>query len=150
MTCDSCEIKNLVYRYADLIDSGDLQGVASLLAGATLVTGDGSGVETEIRGEQEILGLYRAFARLYEDDGTPHTLHLTGNVMVEVEPGGETARAQSVAVVFQALDGFPLQPIITVRYHDNFTRGGDGWCFSLRRIETRLVGDLSHHLLQSI
>jgi hypothetical protein len=150
MACDSCEIKNLVYRYADQIDRGDLQGVASLLAGAALVTVDGNGVETELRGERDILGLYRAFTRLYEDDGTPRTLHMTGNVTVEVQKDGETARAQSVAVVFQALEGFPLQPIITVRYDDRFTRGDEGWRFSRRRIETRLTGDLSHHLLQSI
>jgi hypothetical protein len=150
MACDSCEIKNLVYRYADHIDRGELPALASLLGGATLIMVDGRGSETEIRGEEGILEVYRAFTRLYEDDGTPHTLHMTGNVMVEVAEGRETARAQSCAVVFQAQDGFPLQPIIGVRYDDGFARGGDGWHFSRRRIETRLVGDLSRHLLQPI
>jgi hypothetical protein len=51
-------------------------------------------------------------------------------------------------MVFQALEEFPLQPIIGVRYHDRFARTGAGWRFAERRIDTRLVGDLSRHLLQ--
>lgn len=148
MECDSCAIKNLVYEYARLIDSGDLKGVAALFArGKVLVTGPG-GSEEEVVGAEAVHRLYRAFTRLYEDDGTPHTLHMTSNVMVEIEEEGVLASASSCAIVFQAVPELPLQPIIGVRYHDTFTKGEGGWYFTARRIETVLTGDLSRHLLR--
>jgi hypothetical protein len=75
---------------------------------------------------------------------------MTTNVLVDVKPGGERASAQSCAVVFQALEDFPLQPIIGVRYLDTFVRVGDGWRFEQRKIENWLSGDLSRHLLRQI
>ncbi len=150
MGCDICEIKNLVYRYADSIDRGHLASLSALLAEATLVVLGADGLESEIRGETAILGMYRNFVRLYDDDGSPHTLHLTTNTLVDLDQGAQTASGQSYAVVFQARDGFPLQPIIGVRYEDAFARGSAGWQFRRRRIETRLVGDLSHHMLQPV
>jgi ketosteroid isomerase-like protein len=148
MHCDICEIKNLVYKYADHIDRGELEALAAMFEQAVLVAVDADGIEAEIRGEQAILDMYRHFTRLYEDDGTPHTLHLTSNVIVEVEDNGVAAGGRSYAIVFQARDGFPLQPIIGVRYEDVFLQESGDWRFSRRRIETRLLGDLSHHLLQ--
>ena len=149
MGCDICEIKNLVYRYADCIDRGNLASLTSLFADATLVAVGGDGEESELRG-QDILNMYRHFVRLYDDDNTPHTLHLTSNTLVELSSDGAAASGQSYAIVFQAQEGFPLQPIIGVRYEDAFVKGDAGWQFSRRRIETRLVGDLSRHMLQPI
>jgi hypothetical protein len=54
--------------------------------------------------------------------------------------------ARSSYVVLQAVDGFPLQPIIAGRYVDRFERDGTGWHFSERRFLVDLTGDLSHHL----
>lgn len=150
MQCDICEIKNLIYSYADYIDRGEFEAVAALLNEATLVTADNRGSEIEINGEQAILDMYRQFARRYEDDGTPHTQHLTGNVIVDVGRDGQSAKGRCYAMVFQALDDFPLQAVIGVRYHDDFIKGHSGWRFSQRRIETRLHGDLSRHLLKPI
>lgn len=150
MHCDICEIKNLIYRYADYIDRGDFEAVVALLGEAALVTADNRGAEVEILGDQAILDMYRQFARCYEDDGTPHTQHLTSNVIVDVEGDGQSASGRCYAMVFQALDDFPLQAVIGVRYHDKFLKEQDGWRFSRRRIEARLLGDLSRHLLQPI
>lgn len=148
MHCDSCAVKNLIYRYAHLMDDGDLDSVAAMFSDGKIVAVDGRGRETDIVGAQAVLDLYRSFTRLYEDDGSPHTLHMTTNVLVEMEEGGATAGAKSYAVVFQALPDFPLQPIIGVRYHDRFARVAGDWRFAERRIDTRLVGDLSRHLLR--
>jgi len=148
MQCDSCDIKNLIYRYADHIDRGNLAEVAAMFSMARLLAVTGDGQATEIIGEQAIHEMYRSFTRLYEDNGTPHTKHMTSNVIVALAPGGATATAQSYAVVFQALDDFPLQPIIGVRYYDRFAQGPDGWYFTERKIESHLFGDLSRHLLQ--
>ncbi len=59
--------------------------------------------------------------------------------------------------MLQATDDLPLQPIITGRYVDRFSRtvgdapaGGPApagaWHFVERRFAVDLVGDLSHHL----
>ena len=61
-----------------------------------------------------------------------------------------SASSQAYAVVFQAVDGFPLQPIIGVRYYDKFAKSDDGWHFTERRMDSHLFGDLSRHLLQEI
>ena len=73
---------------------------------------------------------------------------MTTNVIVEVEEGGLIASSRSYAVVFQAVDDFPLQPIIGVRYYDSFSKASGSWAFSERKIASYLMGDLSQHLLQ--
>jgi hypothetical protein len=148
MNCDSCAIKNLIYQYAQHIDNGDLDSVAAMFDSGRIVAVAGDGRETAIEGRGAVLALYKSFTRIYNDNHTPHTLHMTTNVLVDIKPGGERASAESCAVVFQALEDFPLQPIIGVRYSDTFTRESAGWRFEQRRIETRLSGDLSRHLLR--
>lgn len=150
MHCDACAIKNLIYHYADCIDRGDLAAAAGLFARGRILTRDGTGVEQVVEGAAAIGALYTAYTRLYEDDGTPHTQHLTSNVIVELEEGGQHARASSYAMVFQALEDFPLQPIVGVRYADRFGKNNGQWYFTERRIDMRLTGDLSRHLLQPV
>jgi len=148
MACNSCAIKNLIYQYAHHIDNGDLESVAAKFAEGKIVAVDQRGGETDVVGAEAVRALYRSFTRIYDDDGSPHTLHMTSNVLVDLEDGGERARARSYAVVFQALGDFPLQPIIGVRYFDTFALGAGGWRFGERRIDVRLQGDLSRHLLR--
>ena len=130
------------------IDRGELAAVDALFARGKIIAIDGDGNDQDIIGEAAIHVMYSAFTRLYPDSGTPHTLHMTSNVLVDLEDGGERARARSYAVVFQALGDFPLQPIIGVRYFDTFALGAGGWRFGERRIDVRLQGDLSRHLLR--
>jgi hypothetical protein len=92
-----------------------------------------------------VLHLYERGTRRYEDDGTPHTRHVTTNLVVDVD--GDAAASRSYFTVFQAVPGLPLQPIIAGRYHDRFVRVDGTWRFSARRMIVDLVGDLSHHLL---
>ncbi len=148
MACDSCVIKNLIYQYAHHIDNGDLDSVAAMFAQGKVVAVDEEGMGTDIVGSAAILALYRSFTRIYDDTGTPHTMHMTSNVVVDVAPGALTASAGSYAMVFQALPDFPLQPIIGVHYYDQFARVDGNWHFSERRIDTRLAGNLSRHLLK--
>jgi len=148
MNCDSCAIKNLIYLYAQHIDNGDFDSVATMFDGGRIIAVDALGREVSIEGSAAVLALYQSFTRIYPDNNTPHTLHLTSNVVVEVEDTGTRACATSIALVFQAVEDFPLQPVIGVRYSDIFTRESAGWRFEQRRIETRLSGDLSRHLLR--
>ena len=101
---------------------------------------------------------YRRGTQLH--DGSPRTKHLVANTVLG-EPGADgTVEARSSYLVLQALDGVPLQPIITGRYVDRFARASDdgagdgaagchsdgGWHFVERAFTVDLVGDLSHHL----
>jgi ketosteroid isomerase-like protein len=137
------DIENLVARYAELVDAGDFTGLGDLLSDAVF-GGEGDAV---VRGRELIEQTFRAMVRVYED-GTPRTKHVTTNINLEVDAGGERATARSYVTVFQALPDLPMQPIVAGRYQDRFERGPGGWRFVERRFTTDLVGDVSHHLKQ--
>ena len=142
---DSRIIENLIYTYAELIDAGDLEAVAALFRDAEICA-PGAGGEP-VAGYDAVLAMYQAACRIYEDTGTPKTRHLTSNVIVELD--GDRAAARSCYTVFQATESFPLQPIISGRYHDSFERDGGGWRFRRREMYVDLLGDCSAHLLYS-
>ena len=148
MSCDAYEIQSLLYEYAYLLDSGDLGENGEYVRTCKVVAGDGSG--TEISGVENILKLYQEHTRIYSDDGTPHTQHVTTNAIVKVESDGVRAECKSYAIVFQSADDFPIQPIIGVQYFDKFEKANGVWRFSERKIVSRLFGDLSKHLLKPI
>jgi hypothetical protein len=136
-------IENLIYTYADLIDKGNLEGVAELFRNGEVLSPT---VGNSSRGYAEVLAIYQNAARIYEDTGTPKTKHLTTNVIIEVE--GDSATSRSYFTVIQATESLPLQPIIAGRYEDKFTCTDGQWCFSERGIFVDHVGDVSAHLLQ--
>jgi 3-phenylpropionate/cinnamic acid dioxygenase small subunit len=142
MTDDRTEVERLVFRYAELMDAGDFDGLADLLSGATLGPQGSSG---GVHGRDDVLRLFTSTVRLYED-GTPRTRHLTTNVQVDLSSDG-TAEASSYFAVLQAAEGLPLQPIVAGTYKDRFDRPAGVWRFVERRFNTDLVGDLSRHFL---
>jgi 3-phenylpropionate/cinnamic acid dioxygenase small subunit len=134
------QIASLVYRYAELLDEGDLDGVAALFEHATW----GSGTRTErMRGTEQVRHMYDGVV-LYED-GTPRTKHVITNLVIDHEDGTTHASARSYFTVLQAHDGV-LQPIIAGRYHDRFENVDGEWRFAERIIHPDLQGDLSHHM----
>ncbi|WP_449468740.1 nuclear transport factor 2 family protein [Sphingobium chungangianum] len=136
-------ITNLLYRYAELMDAGDLEAVAALFARARIKTGGGEVVE----GAAPMLALWQAHVRIH-DDGTPRTKHVITNPIVEVDEDAGTATCRSYYTVFQATQDLPLQAICAGRYHDAFVRTDGAWHFSGRDYSLLdLVGDLSQHLL---
>lgn len=141
---DSRRIENLIYRYAELIDAGDLEGVAELFRHAEIVS---SANNMNRKGYDEVLKMYRLSARLYAPTGTPLTKHLTTNVIIELDASAQTADARSYYTVIQATDSFPLQPIISGRYKDRFSKIGGEWRFASREMFVDLIGDCSAHLL---
>jgi ketosteroid isomerase-like protein len=136
-------IENLIFSYAACVDDGDLDGVAALLADATIGI---DGVAAGLRGREKILELLRSTIRMH-DDGTPRTKHVTTNVVVEVDDEAGTAAARSYFSVLQAVDGLGLQTIVAGRYRDRFERHDGRWRFAERRFATDLIGDVSRHLL---
>jgi len=140
----SRQIENLIYRYAELIDHGDLDGLANLFRDAEIVS---SAHNTRLAGFDEVLKLYQQSCRLHEPTGTPLTKHLTTNVIVELDENGTKASARSYYTVLQATNSLPLQPIISGRYHDRFRKVDAGWQFASREMFVDLIGDCSNHLL---
>ena len=140
---DQITISNLIYKYARLIDLGDFDGIGALFKQGKIVFKD-SGQITEISGSKGIKELYEKTTRRY-DDGTPKTHHSTTNISLDIN--GNSAFSSSYYTVFQQLDDFPLQPIITGSYEDTFLFEDDEWHFEIREINVSLVGDISQHLL---
>ena len=135
------QIAALVYRYAELLDRGDLDGVAALFEHATW----GSGTRTErMQGTAQVRRMYDG-VMLY-DDGTPRTQHVITNLVIEHEDGSTHAAARSYFTVLQAVAGLALQPIIAGRYHDRFEQVDGQWRFAERIIHPDLQGDLSRHM----
>jgi 3-phenylpropionate/cinnamic acid dioxygenase small subunit len=143
------EIENLLYRYAELIDGGDLPGVAHLFAHGCIKPGHEAAPEASAEGEEAVLAMYRAATRLYPD-GTPRTRHLTTNAIILVEEGGDRASSRSYFTVVQQTDVLPLQPIISGRYHDSFHRIEGQWWFDTRVMLVDLAGNLKEHLLYEL
>jgi 3-phenylpropionate/cinnamic acid dioxygenase small subunit len=136
-------VRNLVYRYAELIDLGDFDGLGDLLADAEVGAGEAPG---SLSGHDAVVAMFTSTTRRYPD-GTPRTKHVTTNCIVEVDEAAGTATCRSYFTVLQEVPALPLQPVVAGRYHDRFVRTDGTWRFAERRFFIDLVGDVSQHLL---
>lgn len=141
MADDVQSIKNLIYSYAELLDTGDIERLARLFDRGTVRT---HGSAQELQGVEALQGLLVRAVHIYE--GVPSTKHLITNVAVEVDDDRRSATARSYYTVLQARPELPLQPILAGRWHDRFEREDDRWWFADRVIYTDLVGDLRFHI----
>ncbi len=134
------EITALVFAYAELLDAGDLDGVAALFAAAVWRSPDG-----RIRhGQDEIRRMYDPIV-LYAD-GTPRSKHVVTNVVIEIDEPELSARARSSFAVLQSVEGSPLRTVLAGRYHDRFERIDGTWAYRERAVHPDLVGDLRRHM----
>lgn len=139
---DKLDITELLYRYAELIDAGDFDGVGTLLSKASF---GGTGPQS-VSGADNIAKLFAATTRRYPDHGnTPRTRHLVLNPIVDL--ADSTATARSTFCVVQDTESVPIQPIVVGRYFDTFGRDADGWHFTERKVEIQMLGDVSDHLM---
>ncbi|HXL62398.1 MAG TPA: nuclear transport factor 2 family protein [Mycobacterium sp.] len=143
---DKLAITELLYRYAELIDRGDFDGVGALLSRATF---GGTGPQG-VSGAENIAKLFAMTTRRYPDHGnTPRTRHLVLNPIVEIS-AQRTATARSTFCVVQNTDTVPLQPIVVGRYFDAFSCDPHvpaDWYFTERKVEVEMIGDVSAHLM---
>ncbi|OBA84011.1 hypothetical protein A9W99_06370 [Mycobacterium sp. 1164966.3] len=143
------QIANLLYRYAECIDTGDLAAAAELFEHARIrVGGPDPGHDTvDATG---LLGIWKSLILLYPD-GTPRTKHVVSNPIIDIDEDAGTADCRSYYTVLQQTDEFPLQTIVTGRYHDRFERVEGQWRYSYRDLTLiDMVGDVSHHLTRPI
>ena len=87
------EITNLIYRYAELLDAGDLDAVAGLFAHGRICGVENGPPETVFSGTAGVRKMYEMATRIYED-GTPKTKHNTSNVQLEIDEAEGTASQQ--------------------------------------------------------
>jgi hypothetical protein len=133
-------ITKLVMSYAELIDSGDLDGLAMLFEHATW-RADATG--QVLRGSAEVRRVYDHVV-LY--DGVPRTKHLITNLVIEIDDTGTTASGSCSFTVLQGVrSGEPIEVILTGRYEDRYERIDGAWRFSDRRFVPELVGDQRRH-----
>lgn len=138
---DREQILELIYRYAELIDAGDFDGVGELLDRAAF-----GGPRTPMAtGARQIAGIFAMTTKRFPETGTPRTRHLVLNPIIEVD--GDTATARSTFCVVQATAALPLQPIVVGRYLDAFARDERGWHFTERIADVEMTGDVADHLL---
>ncbi len=138
-------ITNLIYTYAELLDAGDLDGVAALFTHGRICGVENGPPETVFDGPERVRAMYEMATRLYED-GTPKTKHNTSNVQLYLDEDAGTARGKSYYCVTQATPDLPLQVIVTGHYHDTFHRVDGQWWFDSRTMFVDQVGDVSQHL----
>lgn len=137
-------IPNLVATYAERIDLGDFAGVAELFTHATITVEENDVV---VAGKDDVQAMYEQWTRRYPDNGTPHTRHVTTNLILDVDDDAGTGTCRSYITVFQRTDVLPLQPILAGRYHDRFERVDGAWRFAHRHMINDYLGDLSQHML---
>lgn len=142
MSASALAITNLLYRYTEAMDAGQLEDAAELFRNARIKVRD----RAEPLNEAGLLALWRTHVKLYPC-GTPRTKHVVTNPIIEIDDNAGKATARSYYTVYQATEGFPLQLIASGRYHDEFERMDGTWGFSYRDYSLLdLMGDMSFHL----
>jgi 3-phenylpropionate/cinnamic acid dioxygenase small subunit len=139
---DEAAVRNLLYRYAECLDDGDVDAFAALFAGARYRTDRNP---EGYSGSAEVAAMIRRFVLFY--DGRPRTKHIVTDVVVRFDDP-VNARVRSAFTVLQSHPELGLAPIITGRYADHCRRTDEasGWRFVERRIHADLVGTLRFHV----
>ena len=96
MSNSATEIANLLYRYAELMDGGELEAVAEMFRHARMKSRSAG----ELLDNAGMLEQWRRFVKIYPC-GTPRTKHVVTNPIIEVDAG------RTVDVVFTK--GFSLE-----------------------------------------
>jgi hypothetical protein len=135
------EIANLLFRYCEFIDSGDLVSASSLFEYAKLkmIT------STELQDHKAMLALLQQVIVLYAD-GTPKTKHVVSNAIIDIDEATGTASSRAYYTVFQATENIPLQVIANGRYFDRFEYIDGNWRFTYRNSQSDMLGLISGHL----
>ena len=136
---DEQQIANLIFRYAELVDDGDFDGVGELFARGSY------GMPGALIEGRAIGDVMRRSVLLH--DGAMRTKHVTTNLIISLNlQSPDVATCRSYFTVMQATETLPLQPVITGRYSDTLARDQEGWYFTERVIAMEQIGDVSQHL----
>jgi hypothetical protein len=142
MNDDRTEITNLLYRYAELLNTGQFDEVGKLFEHGT-VRIDGN--PNSYAGAEAVAEMYRSTTNVPTD--RPDSLLFTANTQIEIDGDHATCRSY-----FQALHQRPgtIVPVVAGRYHDRLIRLEGEWAFEERLMFVDLLGDLGDHVHGSI
>lgn len=146
------QIRNLLHRYSEAVDTGAFETLADLFAHARFRNALGGAEPTPGFQGREVTAMFREGIILY-DDGTPRTRHLVTNSIIEVNEAAGTATARSYNTTLQQVPGHPIEIIATARYEDRFERVEGSWRFaerivrqtSIDGVNRDFIGDMSRH-----
>lgn len=146
------QIERLICAYAEALDAGDVERVASLFARGQIRI---NGLPVIHQGAEAVKQMFLRFTLFYDKQlqaadptrtrARPWTKHLSTNVRFE------TLTSDCVVLWsdFTVLQGFPgesIVPIVSGRYCDTFAVENNEWFFVDRLEFIDLVGDVSRHL----
>jgi SnoaL-like protein len=141
------DIRNLLFRYCEMIDEGDVDGLVELFADAVV---SGFGATRAWRGREEIRAMYSSGDRRERTSGGRATKHITTNALIEVDETAGTATSRSYWVLLVSTSpNDPIRPILAGRYHDTFGCIDGRWRFTAREYLVDLTGAESSALLGS-
>lgn len=128
LEADEREIRDLLTRYCEYVDTGDI------LRWADCYTDDAvfAGLKGELKGREALLQYG------WESTRRGFFLHFLTNVRVQVE-GGSSASASSYLLYTQAGEEGGRPVIVAARQRDRLVRQDGRWRLSERRIEGRPV-----------
>ena len=143
-------IEEIMFGYAEGIDTGDIESVGELFAQGAIVLPDGS----RISGYQEVFDAYAGMVMFYDDDEnivpyqrnecSPRTRHVVTNLVFEFDSEVSGADVKSYFTVYQTLGG-ENHLVAGGRYVDRFERSSQGWHIATRTIHFENMGDMSRH-----
>ena len=140
MSTSAIQICNLLYRYAECMDSGQLVEAAELFRYARVQVQRQHFID-----HTALLRLWQQRIKLYPC-GTPRTRHVISNPIIDIDEASGTATIRACYTVLQATEDLPLQPIAAGRYLDEFERVDGVWRFSFRDYsKLDMPGDLRAH-----
>ena len=126
MLSPETQITNLLFTYAERIDSGDIDGLADLFAHAVITGGNGA---FEVRGREGALGMWGQARGTGE---RRKTKHVTTNVIIELDESGTRAHVRSVYHVLVEADGGGCGIMTAGRYNDDVELVDGSWRFARR------------------
>jgi ketosteroid isomerase-like protein len=139
---DYARIATLLYRYAELLNTGQFNAVGALFArGQVRVQGNPQAYE----GADAVAQMYRSTVTVPAKG--PNSLLYTTNLQVEVD--GDNAMAKSYFVALHERPG-QLLPVVGGRYRDELQYYNGAWEFRERLMMIDMLGDLGDHLSGSI
>lgn len=142
MTADQWEIANLVARYAELLNLGQIAEVGELFKYGSITS---EGNPNRHSGADAVVDMYRKSVIFGER--LPDTLIFTSNLQIHIDGDEATGKAYFLAM-HEGPSG--LIPVLAGRYHDQYRRIDGRWWFHHRHMFPDLRGDLGSHLTKPI
>jgi hypothetical protein len=142
MSNDHWEISNLIARYAELLNLGQIDELGELFRHGRITASNNDDV---YEGSAAVVGMYRRSVHFPEK--LPDTLLFTSNLQIHVDGDDATAKAYFLGM-HQGPSG--VAAVIAGRYHDEFRRIDRRWWFRHRHMIPDLAGDLSSHLREPL